>query len=82
MGVIEYSQQASILMGLGEYQYVGAVQDKLDTLQRSGRSTYTGRALNLTAEEFFKTADRADAVNHVILLTDGKAHGTYQTEGE
>ena len=73
VGVIRYSTSASIVIPLGSYNSYSQLSSAINSIEYSGGSTYTYRALNLLTTAF-ATARVDEGIPRVaIVFTDGKS---------
>ncbi|XP_061491907.1 von Willebrand factor A domain-containing protein 2 isoform X2 [Rhineura floridana] len=78
VGVAQYSSNVKMAVRVGDHQDVLSLVKAIDSMQFSGGSTLTGKALQYIAQHGFKSApvfaDVPDELPHVVvLLTDSNA---------
>ncbi|XP_063436580.1 fibropellin-1-like [Mytilus trossulus] len=74
-GILSYSYNAKIEFQIGTFSTTLDIQNAVDGINYSGGTTNTADAIKTMASDMFDTtADRADAPNIGIIITDGKSN--------
>jgi len=72
IGLITYATDAQVMMNFHRYSDPDAIVEARDAVRvKPHTGKYTGQALQLAKEGLFDTGHRADALDVVVLLTDG-----------
>ena len=77
LSVIEYSDDANLIIPLNQFYDVGRLKSEIDRIQPSGGSSHTDKALDKAWKEGFssKNGARPGIPKILILVTDGKSSG-------
>ncbi|XP_048580138.1 uncharacterized protein LOC5520382 [Nematostella vectensis] len=73
IALVMYSTTAKAEFTLNKFSSVSDVLAAIDALTYPSGSSYTGKALEMTKTEIFDKAPRKDALNTVIVITDGES---------
>jgi collagen type VI alpha len=83
IGIVQYSSEASIRFHLNQYATTTSALNALN-LRFTGGTTNTAEALRIVRQSMFtpENGDRPEAINVLLLLTDGKSDNRDQTWAE
>lgn len=74
VGLITYATDAQIMMNFNRFSDPDALTEARDAVRvKPHTGKYTGQALSLAKEGLFETGHRPDALDVLVLMTDGPA---------
>lgn len=78
VGIVVFSQKADVIFGFETYFSLPQILKAINGIRYPGRSTYTGRALDVVRTRLFDASARQGVPNILLVMTDGSSQVSFR----